>query len=499
MPEPIPLDPDVEEMQALLHAAEQRVLAHLSTLQDRPCYVAQGAEAARTRFQSALPSGPVPIDAALDELFEGVTQAGLDTASGRHFGFVPGGGLFSSAVAELIAASLNRYASSSQVSPGASELEATSVRWLIELLGLPPSFFGVLTSGGSLSTLMALQLARRARPTLPLEDAVVYASSLVHPSFDRAARLLGLPSTNLRKVPVAGDGRVDVDALAASLTAEGAGGKTPLLVCANAGTVSTGAIDPLERLAALAEAHGAWLHVDGAYGGVFAMLPELAERFRGLDRADSIVVDPHKGLFLPYGTGALLVKDRAHLRRTFELFPSADSDEQGADDEQGVADEHLDWFDLSPELTRPWRGLGLWLPLKLHGAEAFRSALRERRRMAEDLWAALASEPHVEVSARPELSAFAFRVHGLGLDAREEDRVNRRIVDWVQASGRAFITATTLGGRVFGRVCVLHLRTRREHVEDALAVIRQAVTGARSYMQARAASWASKAAASRTG
>jgi aromatic-L-amino-acid decarboxylase len=243
-------------------------------------------------------------------------------------------------------------------------------------------------------------------------------------------------------------------------------------VVANAGSVNTGAIDPLGPLADLCARHRLWLHVDAAYGGFFLLTERGRRALAGIERADSIVLDPHKSLFLPYGTGALLVRDGAALRRahsvTADYMPPLSND-----------DELIDFCEISPELSRPFRGLGVWLPLKLLGAAPFRQALDEKLDLAR--WAAdqLRAIPEVEILAEPELSLLAFRLAPAALAgaAGNRDRLDRLNRDWlarVNARRRVYLTGTMLGNRFALRICVLSFRTHRDRVEQALDDLRAA-------------------------
>jgi aromatic-L-amino-acid decarboxylase len=259
-----------------------------------------------------------------------------------------------------------------------------------------------------------------------------------------------------------------LDHLQATVRRDRDDGRRPFLVVGSGGTTNTGAVDDLSALADVAERDHLWLHVDAAYGGFFALTERGRRALSGLERADSITLDPHKGMFLPYGTGALLVRDVATLRRshaTEGAYLPAMQD----------ADAFVDYCQISPELSRPFRGLRLWLPLQLAGVGAFRAALDEKLDLARAAAEALRGMPGVEIVAEPELSTVAFRAVWPGLDAGETDARNRRLMDDVNRRRRVYLTGTTVNGQFLIRICVLSFRTHRDRIEQGLADIRAAL------------------------
>ena len=290
----------------------------------------------------------------------------------------------------------------------------------------------------------------------------------MHHSVTKALRIAGIGRDRIRRITVDDAFRLPVDQLRTLVRADRAAGLTPFFVCGSAGTVNTGSVDALGEIAAVAREEGLWFHVDAAYGGCFRMLPELAATLAGIEGADSIAVAPHKGLFLAYGTGALLVKDLDDLRRAFseeaEYLPNLRDEADG-----------LDFAPLSPELSRDWRGLRLWLPFKLHGIEQFRAALAEKRRLALDLYDGLHKRADVEIPARPELSLFAFRRRWPNATLEEENRGNELLLTRINQPRRVFLTSTRIEGRVFIRLCILHLRTDKKRVREAASIITEAL------------------------
>jgi aromatic-L-amino-acid decarboxylase len=305
-----------------------------------------------------------------------------------------------------------------------------------------------------------------ARTTLLGEsflDGTAYVTDQTHASCAKAALLAGIPRDRVRVVPAQDSLAMDPHALAAMIEDDRRAGLRPFLVIGSAGTTNTGAVDPLPELAAVARDAGAWFHVDAAYGGPFQLTERGRARLRGIELADSITIDPHKAMFLPYGTGALLVRDGARLRQAHHVGAAYLQD-------LGEEEDIPNFTEYSPELTREFRGLRLWLPIKLHGLAAFRQALDEKLDLAELTYETL-REHGFEVPWRPTLTAVAFRwVPGRG----DADAFNAELLRRVTARGRALLSSTRVGGRYMIRVCVVSHRTHRDRVEEVLDDIREA-------------------------
>jgi aromatic-L-amino-acid decarboxylase len=343
------------------------------------------------------------------------------------------------------------------------QLEETAVRWMADLMSYPAGAGGILTSGGSLSTLSAIVTARAARLREDeLSRGVVYVSEETHLCVAKAARIAGLPAPNVRELPVDARWRMLPEALETQARADHARGLRPFLVVASVGTTNTGAIDPLPEILAIARAHGLWVHGDAAYGGFFRMVAEGPRLMPGLEQCDSITLDPHKGLFLPYGTGCLLVKEREALWRAHAGSAHYLQDVVGAD---GPG-----FNDLSPELSRDFRGLRVWLPIQLHGLRAFRDSLQEKLELTRQACAELRRDERFEVLDEPQLTVIAFRLKG---DGAQADARNQELLRRVNARRRVFLSSTRLGGRYVLRICVLSFRTHSDRMRDALQALRE--------------------------
>lgn len=466
-----PLEPSAGELRRMVGEALERIVAHVESLPRQAVSdTAGGFETAQSLAEPEPPQEGTPLPELLDLFFDRAVPKTFNTASPGYLAFIPGGGLLHSALADLIADATNRYSSVYAAAPAVAQIEANVLSWLCRIVGYPPEARGLLTSGGSLANWTGLVTARRERLPENFLGGILYTSDHSHHSVAKSALLAGFPPGNVRRVAVDEAFRIRPDALEKAIEEDRRRGLTPFLVVANAGTTNTGAVDPLEDLADLAARHGLWLHVDAAYGGFFLLTEPGRKAMRGIDRADSIVLDPHKGLFLPYGTGALLVRDGQALRRAHAV--AADYMPPMQDDP-----DRIDFSEYGPELSRPFRGLRVWLPVKMHGIGAFEEQLEEKLALAR--WAAdrVRAMPGIEMLAEPQLSLFAFRLVPPGREGSPEDlnRLNRTFLDRINARQRVFLTGTMLGDAFALRICVLSFRTHRDRMEMAVADIEAAI------------------------
>lgn len=461
-----PLEIDGEGLHALVGEALPWLERYLDTLGEQPSFDLDEARERAAEVARACPESGRPAREILRELFERFVPKGFGTAGPGYLAYIPGGGIPSAAVAELVASVVNRYVGVWVAAPALAQIEAQVVRWLCEVVGYGAGSGGYLSTGGSLANFSGLVAARSAKLDGELARGVLYASSESHHSVAKAALLAGFRVEQVKRLPVDARFRLRLDALEEALERDARAGLRPFFVCGNAGTTNTGAVDPLPELAELARARDLWLHVDAAYGGFFVLTERGRRVLRGIERADSITLDPHKGLFLPYGTGCLLVRELGALRRahdlTAEYLPAAQEDP-----------EHVDFNAISPELSRDFRGLRLWLPLLLHGLAPFRAALDEKLDLARSAADSLRRVEHVEIVAEPELSLFAFRLAPPGLDARATDATNERLLERVNARRRVYLTPTRLGGRFVLRICVLSFRTHADRIAECVDAIRE--------------------------
>jgi aromatic-L-amino-acid/L-tryptophan decarboxylase len=455
-----PLDPGPAEARALFAAVGALVLEQLDTVHERDVLGhPRGTELAARLCAERPSAGPGDIEAALATV-RALLATGVDNAVGGEMAFIPGSGLFTAALGELVASVANRYTGLAGLTPAAVALEQGVLGWLTELFALPDRAQGLLLSGGSNANLTALVAAREKLAPDGVDAACLYVGDHAHASVRKAARIAGFAGDHVRVCASSDGRRLDPQAVRVAVKQDLADGLRPVAIVGAAGTTNTGAIEPLAELADLAADLGLWLHVDAAYGGFFQLTARGRLRLDGIQRADSITLDPHKSLFLPYGLGALLVRDRADLARAF----AEDADYLRDHDDDG---DLPDFGSISPELTREWRGLKLWLPLTMHGTDAFAAALDHALDLADHAHDRLAADPRLEVGPRPDLSIVTFRVVG-------DDAVQDAVLRAVNADGRVHLSSTRLDGRVVIRLAVLSHRTTRSHVDRAITVIRAA-------------------------
>jgi aromatic-L-amino-acid decarboxylase len=460
-----PLEPDAAEMHRLVGEAMQRIVAHIESLPSQPAANVAGAtDFARTLIES-LPERGLPFEQLLDFLFDQAIPRSFNAAGPGYLAFIPGGGIFHAAVADLIADAVNRYVGVCAAAPALVQLEANVVRWFCEIVGFGEGSGGVLTSGGSLANLTALIAARRSILGDDFLRAVLYCGDQTHHAFQKAAILAGFPAANIREIPSDELFRVRVDLLADAIARDRANGLRPFMLCGSAGTTPTGAVDDLSALAKLARAESLWFHVDGAYGAFFMLTERGRAAMPGISEADSIILDPHKTLFLPFGTGALVVRDEAVLRRAYSMHADyLPQFQEGA--------ELIDFCEVSPELSRDFRGLRVWLPIKMFGIDAFRQQLDEKLDLAEWAAAELHKIEGIEVVAEPQLSIVAFRLVRSGADL---NALNRDLMARINSRQRVMLTSAVLGGNVVVRICVVSHRTHMERMRMCMEDVRAAV------------------------
>jgi aromatic-L-amino-acid decarboxylase len=472
--DPASLEMTADDMRTLGDDALGRIVEHVAGIGRQPVRGDVAAEALCRSLREPAPEHGVPAAAVLGPLFDEWIPRSFTTPSPGYLAFIPGGGLFPAAVADFISAATNRYTGVWMAAPALVQLEANVLEWFRDWMGFPATTRGLLTTGGSMAAFNAILCARERHLGREIRAGVLYTSTHVHHSVVKTARLAGIFEDRVRLIPVDADFRMSVDALGAAVRSDRAAGLRPFMVVSSAGTTNTGAVDPLETIADFCAAEGLWHHVDGAYGAFFHVCEHLRPSLAGLSRADSLTLDPHKGMFLPYGTGALLVRDGSALRAVHGMsagYLPATPD----------PDEFYDPGQYGPELSRGFPGLRIWLCVKLFGAARFRAALAEKRALAVQAAARIGALPGVVMVAPPQLSLFAFHLTWSGATLDEENVATRALLERVTARGRVMLTGCTVDGRFLGRVCVLSFRTRQAHmdacVEDVAAEVEHLLAG----------------------
>ena len=455
-----PLELSPEEFRRLAANITELSTAFLASIDSRRIFPkTSGAESERL-FATELPERGIGAD-AFTALADVVAHSRAQ--NGRFFGYVQGPGEAVAALGDLAASILNQNMTAWRSAPAGVTIERTVVRWLAEAVGCS-GFFGKLTGGGSAANLMGLTMAREAK--IPSNErglrsaaaGVVYASEQVHMAVPKAIAMIGIGRENLRIVPCDASYRMVPSKLERAIRSDEAKGGTPVAVVASAGTVNTGAIDPLREIADIAHAHGAWMHVDGAYGALAAIA--VPEKFGGLALADSLSLDPHKWLYQPLDCGCLLYRDLAMARKTFAY--TGDYAKQLSDDPvEGFA-----FFEESIELSRRCRALKLWLSLRYHGLAAFRAAIRKDLDSAQRLAASVTKSPALELVAQGELSVVCFR-HLLSKDAsiEERNRFNTALMKRMIARGKVYLSNATLEGKFCLRACIVNHLTKESDID----------------------------------
>jgi aromatic-L-amino-acid decarboxylase len=455
--EPLPSDRQALQDQILSYTNE-----FLDNLPDAKAYEINGYQPNSETLRFSITGDATDIKDLTGFLGRNVDGPGLNPASGGHLGYIPGGGVYAASLGDYIAAVTNRYAGVFYAGPGAVRIENALIDWAGSVVGYQPGFGGNITTGGSIANLIAIVTARTAKNILgaELERTVIYLSFQAHHSITKSIRLAGLGECILRFIPVDEYYRIDVALLNAQLRDDLLAGLKPFMIIANAGSTDTGSVDPLADIAAIAARYGVWFHVDAAYGGFFLLTDHGKQKLEGIHLADSVILDPHKGLFLPYGNGMVLVKDIKHLLMANSYEANYMQDTRAHDHEYSPAD-------LSPELSRNFRGLRMWLPLKLHGLAPFKDCIAEKRELALYFYHKI-KELGFEMGPEPDLSVVVFRWIPADEDA---DAFNKALIHHIQSDGRIFLSSTVLNGSFMIRFAALSFRTHLREVTLLLDII----------------------------
>lgn len=414
-------------------------------------------------YDFPIPDKGRSIEDILHIIKENVDTPGLNPASGGHLGYIPGGGVYPTALGDYLADVFNRYAGVFFGSPGAVRMENMLIRWMNSLIGFPETAMGNLTSGGSIANLIAIVTARDAQgiKARDIENSCIYLTEHVHHSLQKAIRIAGLTEANLRYIPMDSHFRMDANALQKQIETDKSQDLKPFLVIASCGTTDVGAIDPIDTIADICEAQQLWLHVDGAYGGFFILVEEEKHKFKGIERADSVTIDPHKGLFLAYGSGAVLIKNVEALQNTHYYQANYMQDALTSTDELSPAD-------LSPELTKHFRGMRMWLPLQLIGIKPFIACIEEKLLLCRYFYKEI-QKIGFEVGPQPDLSVCIYRYVPEEGDA---DVFNEKLVNAVKEDGRVFLSSTRINGDFWFRIAILSFRTHLQTIDLCLQILK---------------------------
>src|SRR6516225_1068396 len=456
-----PLAMDAEAMRRAGYATVDALVARLADPGADPVLRRADAAAMRARLGGPPPEQPGDYGAVLARVMADVLPYAARTDHPGYLAFIPSFTTWPAALAELTAATANPYCGAWLESAGAAQVELEVIDWFRDWLGLPVGTAGVLVSGGSAANLTALLVAREAAGG-PSPDSVLYVSDQAHSSLARTARAMGLRPGQVRVLPTDDRWRLSADTVAAAVRADRAADRVPFALCASAGSTNTGAVDPLGDLADVCTAEGLWLHVDAAYGGFAALTTKGRTVLTGLERADSVTLDPHKWLYQPMECGCVLIRDGARLERTFAIHPDyLDSDAALGADEVNFADRGL-------QLSRGFRALKVWVAVHTFGLAAFRAAIQHNLELAEYAETLIRSHPDLTVMAPATLGIVCFRREWPGCDEAETERRGTALAEDLERGGTAFVSTTRLAGRHAIRLCILNPTSSEEHVRRVI-------------------------------
>lgn len=471
---------DAETFRALGHQLVDQVAARLASIPDGPITRDQSPSGVREALDlnGPLPEEGMEASVLLEQTAARLFDHSLFNGHPRFFGYITSSPAPIGMLGDLLAAAVNPNVGSWTLSPAATEIEAQTVRWIAEFIGYPADCGGLLVSGGNMANFACFFAARAARAEWDVRTRGVapasaprlrvYGSAEMHTWIQKAADLSGMGTDAIRWIPTDAQLRMDTDALRKQIEADIAAGDAPCLVVGTAGSVSTGAVDRLREISALCREHGVWFHVDGAYGGFAAALPQASDDLRALSLADSVAVDPHKWLYAPLEAGCALVRDTAALRAAFAYHPPY----------YHFAQHALNYVDLGPQNSRGFRALKVWLAMKQAGAAGYRAMIAEDIRLSQAMAAAVSRHPDLELFTQ-ELSIATFRYvpadlrAKVGEPATEQhlDVVNRELVDRLQRGGEVFVSNAVIGGRYVLRACIVNFHTTESDVEAVPEIV----------------------------
>ncbi|WP_020402573.1 pyridoxal phosphate-dependent decarboxylase family protein [Gracilimonas tropica] len=462
------LEPNKEQRAELMERSLNYGEKFMDSLSDQKAYQTFDHDHVHQLLEDPLREEPSELNTVIEAIQQDIVPPGLNPASGAHFGYIPGGGIFSSAVGDYLSALTNRYVGVYFSSPGAVVLETRLVNWMAGLIGFDKKAGGFLSSGGSIANLTAVVTAREhaGLHSSDYSKAVVYLTKQTHHCVDKALNISGMGDCVKRYIPMDDHFKMDVHELKKSIQKDREEKLIPWMIIASAGTTDTGAIDRLDEIGESAKEQHLWYHIDAAYGGFFLLTKEGKQKLKGIDRADSVVLDPHKGLFLPYGTGALVVKNA-------EILANAHHYEANYMQDTKVEAGMYSPAEISPELSKHFRGLRMWMPLKLHGVQAFRSALEEKLLLTQYAWERLSEMEDIEVGPEPELTVFTFRwAPKINADL---DKLNQKLHQAMIEDGRVFLSTTRIEGEFRFRFAVLSVRSHLEEIELFFSVLKEKI------------------------
>lgn len=468
------LDVSTQQFQQWIEKAGKLIVDYYDQKSEQKVFAGKSPDEVMALFDEPLPEEGMQIENVLNKVREDVLGSITNSAGPRYFGYITGGGNQAAVLAEMIKASLNQNNLKWHSSPVSTEMEKLVMRWVAEFIGYPTSSAGVLLSGGSVANHNCLAVARTIKAPIDVAQKglynsppmTIYVSEEGHSSFDKAVDMLGIGKQYLRKVPTDDHLQVDIEALEKAILEDKENGLHPICAIAVAGTTNNGALDDLKAVSEVCKKHNLWFHIDAAYGGPAAAVPKVSTYFEGIEEADSLVVNPHKWMYVPFEAGGVLVKNPEHLRKTFSTIPDyLKSDKSEA--------KRTDLMEYSLPLTKEFKSLKVWMTLKTYGAQKIRETIEADIERASYLAQKVEQHNSMEMMAPAPLSIVCFRYDPGGLTQEELDKLNDRIVEEIESDGRVFLTGTKVSRRTAIRVCFINHRTTQADIDYMLKVIEE--------------------------
>ncbi len=466
---PPSLDLDLATMRRIGHQVTDLIAEHLATLRDQPAFNTLDRKSARALFDGTPPEAPTPFDTILDRFRANVATHHAREPHPRFLGYIPSCPTFPAVAGDWLATGFNFFAGVWPVAAGPNEVELTVLEWFRRWMGMPEGSQGLLTSGGSAATVTAVVAARHDAvgddPAL-LPRLTAYCSDQAHSSFMKAAWIAGISRDHVRAVPSDDDFRMRVDTLREMVAADRKAGLKPFLVCATAGATNTGAVDPLHALADVARDEKLWLHTDSAYAGFSVLTTQGREMLDGLGRADTLTLDPHKWLYVPFECGCLLARDASKLEAAFSVHPEYLHDVR-------AKDAQVNFSDYGEQLTRYSRAMKVWVSVQYFGTAAIAAAQDQAMGLAKLAEQMVREAPEMEVLSAAKFGIVCFRLHPKGMDdPKELNAFNERVNDAVNKTGFVLMSSTQLRGVFSLRLCIPGYRTREEDVRAVIGLVR---------------------------
>ncbi len=461
------LEPTQQERQGYNTEINSYANDFIHSLSKRPAFTKGDANTNSLSLKKEKQS----LTALLEIYTKEVVEKGILASSGGHIGYVPGGGIFTAALGDYIADITNEYAGIHYASPGAVSLENELINWMKSIFKFPKDAIGNLASGGSIANLIALTAARDKHQIKneKITKSVVYLSPQVHHCIHKALRIIGLEDVIVRHIALDNNHKIDTQNLEHLIKTDHHSGLNPFLVIASSGTTDTGAVDPLDEIGDISKKYNLWYHIDGAYGGFFILVNDKKDLFKGIEKADSLVIDPHKSLFLPYGLGAVLIKDKSAVYHSNHYFANYMQD--------ALNKSIVNPADVSPELTKHFRGLRMWLPLQLHGIEPFIACLEEKLLLTKYFRIQL-KEIGFELGPIPDLSVSYFWYPSSTVS---QNTFNKKLLEYLHNDGTIFLSSTILNEKFVIRIAILSFRTKKETIDKAMVMIKSGLAKVENY------------------